>query len=207
MGFAQLPEPEPGAEVLRFTSAELLPMVYEELRRLAAARLARDAKGSAAMQPTSLVHHAYLRLIESAAEAERAWDGRGHFFGAAALAMRRILVDRARKRGQIKRGGKWRRVSDPELLACADDAEDPVDLVALDAALDQLRAYSEDLYQIVMLRYFGGVSLDQTAEVLGVSAKTIRRRWMVARLWLLDRIDGAASRDPEPHRPPHHDPS
>src|SRR5688572_13759141 len=99
----------------RMTSAELLPVVYDELRKLAAARLARERAGDQPMQATSLVHATYLRLIGQAAEDEKAWDGKGHFFAAAALAMRRILVERARQRAQIKRGGDWKRVRDDEL--------------------------------------------------------------------------------------------
>jgi RNA polymerase sigma factor (TIGR02999 family) len=166
----------------------LLPVVYHELRRLAAARLAREHHAGA-MQPTSLVHAAYLRLVGPAAHDEKAWDSRGHFFAAAALAMRRILVERARQRKQGKRGAGWHRVDGHDLI---DPVErDPVDMEALDPALSELEALDPDMYRVVMLRYFAGLSIENAAGVLGVSAVTVKRRWTVARLWLLDRIGGS----------------
>lgn len=183
---------EPGdavtPDLARLTSAELLPIVYEELRRLAAARLARE-RSPDVMQPTSLVHAAYLRLVGPAVQNEQSWDGRGHFFAAAALAMRRILVERARQRNQGKRGAGWRRVDENELLEPFD--KDPVDMEALNGALSELEAFDPDMYRVVMLRYFAGLSIDNTADVLGVAPVTIKRRWTVARLWLLDRIGGS----------------
>lgn len=182
----------------RMSSAELLPIVYDELRQLAAARLAREGKLKEQMQPTSLVHAVYLRLVGEAAEKEKPWDGRGHFFAAAALAMRRILVERARQRDQLKRGGSWKRVRGvegadmPDLPDLAGD-EDPVDMLGLDTAMTELEAQSPELYQVVMLRYFAGQSIENTAQALGVSPNTIKRRWTVARLWLLDRIDSSAT--------------
>lgn len=174
----------------RMSAAELLPVVYDELRRLAAARLRKEAHPE--MQPTSLVHAAYVRLVGEAAQEARAWDGRGHFFGAAALAMRRILVERARQRGQLKRGGEWSRVDGEQLGESAD--EDPVDMLALDSALGELEAQQPDMYRVVMLRYFGGLSINDTASMLGTSPNTIKRRWAVARLWLLDRMEGENNR-------------
>jgi len=170
------------------SAAELLPLVYDELRRLAAVRIGREGGAMESIQPTSLVHAAYLRLVNDAAHEQRAWDSRGHFFGAAALAMRRILVERARRRGQLKRGGTWKRVSEDGLRAEMD--EDTVDMVALDSALNDLEAQSPDMYQVVMLRYFAGLSIAEVGVMLTISAATVKRRWTVARLWLLDRVQG-----------------
>lgn len=178
----------PAPDLARMTSAELLPIVYEELRRLAAARLAREGNREP-MQPTSLVHAVYVRLVGQAARDQKAWDSKGHFFAAAALAMRRILVERARQRKQGKRGGGWQRVEITELPETAD--HDTVDMEALDAALAALEAFDAEMYRVVMLRYFAGLSIDETAELLAVAPVTIKRRWTVARLWLLERIDGA----------------
>ncbi len=172
----------------RMSAAELLPLVYDELRRLAAVRIGREGGAMESIQPTSLVHAAYLRLVNDAAHEQRAWDSRGHFFGAAALAMRRILVERARRRGQLKRGGTWKRVSEDGLRAEMD--EDTVDMVALDSALNDLEAQSPDMYQVVMLRYFAGLSIAEVGVMLTISAATVKRRWTVARLWLLDRVQG-----------------
>jgi len=170
------------------SSAELLPLVYDELRRLPASRLRKESPAAGVMQPTSLVHAAYLRLVGEAAQQEQAWDSRGHFFGAAALAMRRILVERARQRGQLKRGGAWNRVSEESLGEVLD--EDSVDMIALDAALSELETDHPDLYRVVMLRYFAGLSVEDAAAMVDTSANTIKRRWAVARLWLLDRMEG-----------------
>jgi RNA polymerase sigma factor (TIGR02999 family) len=183
------PAPEP-LDLERLSSGDLLPVVYSELRRLAAARLAHEPRAEP-MQPTSLVHAAYLRLVGPAAQAEMAWKSRGHFFGAAALAMRRILVERARQRNQVKRGRGWRRVEERDQI---DPIEaDPIDKEALDLALTELEANDTDMYRVVMLRYFAGLSVDHTAEALGISAVTVKRRWTVARLWLLSRIAGSGS--------------
>lgn len=175
-------------DIAKMTSAELLPLVYGELRRLAAARLAREAEP---MQPTSLVHAAYLRVVGDAAREERAWDGAGHFFAAAALAMRRILVERGRQRRQGKRGAGWGRV-ELETLA-ADDAEGGVDIESLDSALGELERFDAELYRVAMLRYFGGATVEDAAAALGVSPVTVKRRWTVARLWLLERIEDGES--------------
>lgn len=168
-------------------AAELLPLVYEELKRLAAARLAREGRRDDLMQPTSLVHAVYLRLVQDAADQEQAWHGRSHFFAAAALAMRRILVERARRLRQAKRGGGWTRVGMEELLA--QQHADQIDLIALDSALEALRSHDSVLYQVVMLRYFAGLSIDETAHMLNLSATTVKRHWGVGRLWLLERIE------------------
>ncbi len=173
----------------RMSSSQLLPLVYEELRRLAAARLSRERNG-AAMQATSLVHAAYLRLIHDAAQEQAAWDGRAHFFGAAALAMRRILVERARQRGQLRRGGELQRVDDDRLdgVATPDAAVDSTDVLALDGALDELERSSPELHRVVMLRYFAGLSIEAAAELLETSPSTVKRRWAVARFWLCERM-------------------
>ena len=177
------------------SAAELLPLVYEELRRLAAARLACEGRRDDLMQPTSLVHAVYLRLVQDAADQERAWHGRSHFFAAAALAMRRILVERARRLRQAKRGGGWTRVDTEELLT--QQPTDQIDLLALDSALEALRSHDSVLYQIVMLRYFAGLSIDETAHMLELSATTVKRHWAVGRLWLLERIEKGGVQKPE----------
>lgn len=176
-------------------AAELLPLVYDELRRLARSRMANEAAGQT-LQPTALVHEAYLRLLGGA---DLKWDGRGHFFGAAALAMRRILVERARARGRIKRGGGAARVPlEDEALA----AEPPPEsLLALDEALDRLTAYDKRKADVVMMRYFAGLSIEETAAALGVSAATVKNEWTFARAWLhreISKGDTAAGAGPEP---------
>jgi RNA polymerase sigma factor (TIGR02999 family) len=159
-------------------SAELLPLVYEELRRLARARLGAEAPGQT-LQPTALVHEAYLRLV---GDADLQWNSRGHFFGAAALAMRRILVERARHRKRIKHGGGRRRV---ELKDDAMVAEPPPDdLLALDEALDKLAALDDRKYRVVMLRYFAGLSIEEAAAALEISPATVKTDWSFSRAWL-----------------------
>jgi RNA polymerase sigma factor (TIGR02999 family) len=174
------------AHIERMSAAELLPLIYDELRRLATARLGREH--AEPMQPTSLVHAAYLRVVGNAAQDARTWTGRGHFFGAAALAMRRILVERARQRNQLKKGRGWARVELSEEVGVASD--EAVDMIALDGALEVLEREGEEMSRVVMLRYFAGLSVGETAGILGISPKTVKRRWAVARLWLLERIEG-----------------
>jgi len=163
--------------------AQLLPLVYDELRRLAARRLAQEPPGQT-LQPTALVHEAYLRLLGAKAEAN--WDGRGHFFAAAAEAMRRILVDNARRKRRRKRGGGMvrRDLDNAELLA----PEPSEDLVALDEALTQLAITDRAAADLVQLRYFGGLSIPQAAEALGISSRTAERIWKYARAWLHRQI-------------------
>jgi RNA polymerase sigma factor (TIGR02999 family) len=176
---------------------DLLPIVYEELRRLARARLSREPAHGAGqtLQPTALVHEAYLRLLGAdAAAGSPQWKSPGHFFGAAALAMRRILVERARERRQHKRGRGWERVSLSGLSA--GESDDAVDLLALDEALTALEAEDRRKSEVVALRYFAGLSLDQTAEALGSSLATVKRDWAYARAWLFDRINPAAGPGP-----------
>jgi RNA polymerase sigma factor (TIGR02999 family) len=163
---------------------QLLPLVYEELRRLAAQKLAQEAPGQT-LQATALVHEAYLRLVDT--EKAQHWDSRGHFFAAAAEAMRRILVENARRHQALKRGGGLERIDLPEL---ADSARDtPVDLVALDEALNKLEARHPHKAQVVKLRFFAGCSLEETALALGISRATAQRHWAFARAWLFGQLN------------------
>lgn len=168
-------------------AAELLPLVYDELRKLAAARMANEAPGNT-LDSTSLVHEAYLRLVgdEDAAR----WRNRRHFFAAAAEAMRRILVDAARRKKRIIHGGGLTRID----LDDAEPADDPRrDLVALDAALTRLAEADPQAARLVELRHFGGLSIAEAAEVLEVSPRTADRVWAYARAWLLtDLTDSPA---------------
>jgi RNA polymerase sigma factor (TIGR02999 family) len=164
-------------------AAQLLPLVYDELRKLAAARLARESPGQT-LQPTALVHEAYLRLI-GAEDAVR-WDSRGHFFAAAAEAMRRILIDNARRKRGPKHGGRHARQElDPEHAADPDRSEG---LLALDEALDRLAAVEPRAAQVVKLRYFAGMTLADAATALGISARTADADWAYARAWLVEAI-------------------
>jgi RNA polymerase sigma factor (TIGR02999 family) len=162
------------------SAAELLiPLVYDELRKLAAARLAHEQPGQT-LQATALVHDAYLRLVD--VEQAQRWNSRGHFFAAAAEAMRRILIERARGKGRAKRGGDWRRVNFEELDAAT--SLSPDQLVALDDALERLAKLDAHAGELVKLRYFAGLGLDQAAEALGISTATAYRHWAYARAWL-----------------------
>ena len=165
-------------------AAELLPLVYDELRKLAAARLA-DEKAGQTLQPTALVHEAYLRLV-GPADAPR-WDGRGHFFAAAAEAMRRILIDRARDRKRLKRGGGRAR-QDLDLEAILHDEAPPDDLIDLDAALARLAGTDAQAAALVKLRLFAGLTVEDAAAALGVSRRTAERDWTFARTWLFGRL-------------------
>jgi RNA polymerase sigma factor (TIGR02999 family) len=169
-------------------AAELLPLVYDELRKLAAARMANEAPGQS-LQATALVHEAYVRLIGAAQPHD--WDGRGHFFAAAAEAMRRILVDRARHRKSRKAGGALRRVNlDAEALVADADGDAADDLLALNDALQELELEDPDKARLVKLRYFAGLSIHDTAAALGISPATAKRHWIYARSWLYGRIKG-----------------
>lgn len=173
---------------------DLLPLVYEELRRLAAARMARERVGGAGMtlQPTALVHEAYLRLL---GDHEVRWNGRGHFFGAAALAMRRILVERARHRSRVKHGGEAKRI-DMEVaqLSPALASEPPAEeMLALDDALKSLEAQDRRKYDVVMLRYFAGLSIEETADALGISPATVKNDWTFAKAWLKRKVAGSGA--------------
>jgi RNA polymerase sigma factor (TIGR02999 family) len=172
---------------------QLLPLVYDELRKLAAQKLAHEAPGQT-LQPTALVHEAYLRLVasperESGGESPH-WDGRGHFFAAAAEAMRRILVENARRKRRLKRGGDLVRLEFDEALLAAPETRE--DLVALDEALSKLSTVDRTAAQLVQLRYFAGVSIPEAAEILGVSRRTADRLWAYSRAWLHQEIEGEA---------------
>ena len=173
---------------------ELLPLVYDELRRLAAQRLAREAPGQT-LQATALVHEAYLRLV--GVDPDRPWDGRGHFFAAAAEAMRRILVENARRRGRLKRGGGRSRVNLDAAQPAAPETDD--DLLALDEALERLAEKDRVKAELVQLRVFAGVTLAEAAEILGLSTSTADRYWAYARAWLRVEIAGHDTSEPEPN--------
>jgi len=164
---------------------ELLPLVYEELRKLATARMANEATGHT-LQPTALVHEAWLRLI---GDENKKWDGRAHFFAAAAEAMRRILIDRARKKRALRHGGDQQRVDLPE-IELASPAEDD-QLLAVNEALDKLATNHKEEAELVKLRYFVGMTNDEAAEVLGISPRTAKYYWTHARAWLFREIQAA----------------
>jgi RNA polymerase sigma factor (TIGR02999 family) len=169
----------------RNAAADLLALVYDELRRLAAARLAAEPSGNT-LQPTALVHEAYLRLIGTP-EGEQ-WNHRGHFFAAAAEAMRRILVESARRRRSLKRGGgQVPQGFDDLQIAAPQPAED---LLALDEALDRLAELDPVKAELVKLRYFAGLTIDEAAESLTISPATAKRYWTYARTWLFKAISG-----------------
>lgn len=162
---------------------ELLPLVYDELRRLAAARLGQEKPGQT-LGATALVHEAYLRLV--GASNGQPWQNRGHFFAAAAEAMRRILLNRARDKKRLKRGGGRRRI-DLENLEIALDS-DAEDLIALDEALERLEREDAVAARLVALRFFAGLTLKQAAESLGLSGRTAERQWAYARAWLFHEL-------------------
>jgi RNA polymerase sigma factor (TIGR02999 family) len=162
---------------------ELLPLVYQELRRLAAHKMAMEAPGHT-LQPTALVHEAYLRLV--GATQPQQWDGRGHFFAAAAEAMRRILVDRAREKKALKRGGHLQRVEIESVDVALPMPED--ELLALDEALDRLAMVDTRAAEIVKLCFFVGLTQEEAARELGISVSTAERNWTFARTWLLREV-------------------
>jgi RNA polymerase sigma factor (TIGR02999 family) len=164
-------------------AAQLLPLVYDELRQLAAVRLAAEKPGQT-LQATALVHDAYLRLVGDSGGPE--WNGRGHFFAAAAEAMRRILVEAARRKGRDKHGGGRHRV-DLDAVTRRDVPPDD-DLVAVSEALDQLAAVSPPAAEVVKLRFFAGFTGHQAAELIGVSPRKGDQLWAYARAWLLDKL-------------------
>ena len=163
---------------------QLLPLVYDELRELAAARLA-DEKSGQTLQPTALVHEAYLRLVGG--QDAPNWNGRGHFFAAAAEAMRRILLDHARARGRVKRGGGGVRLSEVGDVAALAEA-DPEQIVAVDDAVRRLEGEDPEAAAMVRLRFYAGLSVDQAAEALGISARTAARLWTYARALLFRNL-------------------
>ena len=164
------------------TAEQLLPLLYDDLRRLAAHKLAREKPGQT-FDATALVHEAYLRLVRKGED--KHWDSRGHFFAAAAEAMRRILIDQARRKGAGKHGGGRRRVSlDEANCLAAPDAPPLDDLLALDAALRELETEEPVKAQLVKLRYFAGLTNEQAAQALGISTSTADNDWAYARSWL-----------------------
>jgi RNA polymerase sigma factor (TIGR02999 family) len=168
-------------------ASELLPLVYYELRRLAAQRLAHERHGQT-LQATALVHEAYLRLVSSPGAEDLNWNSRGHFFAAAAEAMRRILVESARRRRAIKYGGgQTRRELDDDVLAAAEPRED---LLALDEALNKLAATNRSAADLVQLRYFAGLTLPEAAEAMDMAPRTAGRLWAYARAWLRREMEG-----------------
>jgi RNA polymerase sigma factor (TIGR02999 family) len=179
-------------------ASDLLPLVYDQLRALAQQRMMQERPGHT-LQATALVHEAFLKLV---GPREIPWAGQAHFYAAAAEAMRRILVDHARSRHREKRGGKGERV----LLNVLDlaDTENSEEILALDEALCRLEQQEPEVGQVVRLRFFAGLSVDQTAESLGVSPRTVDRRWKFARAWLFRELhpDGSTARpDTEEKRP------
>jgi RNA polymerase sigma factor (TIGR02999 family) len=180
------------------TAGKLLPLVYDELRKLAAHKMAQEAPGQT-LEATALVHEAYLRLVASPNEAsplrkqaeQPHWNNRGHFFAAAAESMRRILVENARRKKRIKHGGDLER-ADIELTSLPTRMSSD-ELVALDEALERLKNADPVKAQLVTLRYFGGMTIEQAAEVLGISRVTAHRYWTYARAWLHQQISGDAA--------------
>jgi RNA polymerase sigma factor (TIGR02999 family) len=175
---------------------QLLPLVYDELRRLAAGKLAREAPGQT-LEPTALVHEAYLRLVGSPARPASAdeeqqsgrWQGRAHFFGAAAEAMRRILIENARRKKSARKGGSLRRIE----LAESDFAThaEPDELILLDEALTRLSREDAAAAMLVKLRYYSGLSVEEAAEMAGLSRATAYRHWSFARAWLISQMEGS----------------
>lgn len=164
---------------------QLLPLVYEELRKLAAAKMAQEKPGQT-LQATALVHEAWLRLVGS--EEQPAWNNRGHFFGAAAEAMRRILVDRARQKARVRHGGGLEKVDLEHVTLATEDSDETV--MAIHEALEKLAVESPQKAEIVKLRYFTGLEHAEIAKALGLSEPTVRRHWAYARSWLYAELKG-----------------
>ena len=167
-------------------SEQLLPLVYEELRRLAAARMSQEAAGHT-LQPTALVHEAWLRLMGGQ---NNSWENRAHFFGAAAEAMRRILIERARRKSTLKRGGDLARVDIEGLDLAAAGADDKILLI--NEALEKLQAQDPEKARIVMLKFFGGLTNGEVAQSLGVNERTVERQWAFAKTWMYQAIKAQA---------------
>jgi RNA polymerase sigma factor (TIGR02999 family) len=166
-------------------AAELLPLVYAELRTLAANRLALEKPGQT-LQPTALVHEAYLRLVGGSQPQD--WNGRGHFFAAAAEAMRRILVENARRKGRHKHGGGRERVDLDQIDAASEEGDER--MLAVDEVLDRLAAEDPAAADVVKLRFFAGLTAEEAAAALGVSVRTANRHWAFAKAWLFDQLGG-----------------
>lgn len=180
---SQLVEQVRGGKAKAEAMAELLPVVYQELRRVAAGYLRRERPGQT-LQATALVHEAYLRLLR---EQHVSWQNRAHFCAIAANSMRQILVERARARNAAKRGGALHRITLEDALAPAETTG--IDVEALDQALERLAALDADQARLVELRYFGGLTIEETAEVTGVSPATVKRSWTVAKAWLKKELE------------------
>lgn len=175
---SQIDQGDPGAAEL------LLPLLYDELRKLAAAKLANEKTGQT-LQPTALVHEAYLRLVGP--DNDQDWNGRGHFFGAAAEAMRRILVDNARRKHALKRGGDWERLPD-QLYELAENSK-PKRLLDIDDAVKKLGTECPEMAKLVVLRYFGGLNMDEAAAAMEISVRTAHRYWAYAKAWLKTELN------------------
>ena len=169
----------------RKVADELIPLVYEELRLLAAQKLAQERPGQT-LQATALVHEAYMRLI---GEETQDWKSRRHFFGAAAEAMRRILIDNARRKKRLRHGGNCHKSELDKVELSHGDDPSTDDLIALDEALTRFTEEDEAKAELVKLRYFAGLSIGQTADVLGISQRTVKRHWAYSRAWLLSEIE------------------
>jgi RNA polymerase sigma factor (TIGR02999 family) len=167
---------------------QLLPLVYEELRRLAARKMAQESPDHT-LQATALVHEAYLRLV--AVDQVQRWHSRGHFFAAAAEAIRRILVENARKKDRLRHGGGFKRIDLERADSLTDDPAD--DLLSLDEALTRFAVLEPEKAELVKLRYFAGYSIDEVADLLGISRTTAKRHWAYARAWLLAALYDADS--------------
>ena len=163
-------------------SAELLPLVYDELRRHASVRMARESAGQT-LQPTALVHEAWLRVI---GDGTQKWENRGHFFGAAAEAMRRILIENARRKARLKRGGDQLRVDIEQLELASTTPEEKVLLI--DEAVEKLQVEDPEKARVVVLKFFGGLTNQQVAESMGVTERTVERHWAYAKAWLFQSI-------------------
>jgi RNA polymerase sigma factor (TIGR02999 family) len=163
---------------------QLLPLIYEELRKLAAARLAHEKPGQT-LQATALVHEAYLRLVD--VNQARHWDSRGHFYAAAAESIRRILIEKARRKKRIRHGGSRQRVNLEQALCLTEEVNDP--LLTLDEALTRFAELEPVKAKLVHLRYFAGCSIDEAADFLGISRTTAKRYWVYARAWLLAELN------------------
>jgi RNA polymerase sigma factor (TIGR02999 family) len=161
----------------------LLPLVYQELRKLAAQRMALEQPGQT-LQPTALVHEAYVRLV---GQGDPGWQNRGHFFAAAAEAMRRILVENARRKRRVRHGGGRRRIDLDDVQLTAEAADES--LLALDEALERLAGEEPEAAAVVKLRYFAGLTIDQTAVALGIAVRTANRHWAYARAWLYQQLE------------------
>jgi RNA polymerase sigma factor (TIGR02999 family) len=181
---------EAGAERASVSAAELFPLVYDELRRLAGSYMAREHAGHI-LQPTALVHEAYLRLVD---QTRTGFKGRTHFLAVGAQVMRRLLIDHARRRGAVKRGLGWQRVTlGPTCEASSAEALSAEELLSLDTALDKLAALDEREAQVVTLRFFGGLNVEEVAEAMGVSKRTVESDWRHARAWLRVELSRGAS--------------